>query len=95
MLLSTSCATCPPDPPQALQPIPWPALPAPPETGIELAPDGRVAVPLDYWTELVGYIRTLDDVRAMLAREGRIVPETAKGVSVTAAPTESAKPSEP
>lgn len=73
-LLSTSCATCPPDPPAPL-PIPWPALPAPPETGIELAADGRVAVPLDYWTELVGYIRTLDDVRAMLAREGRIVPE--------------------
>lgn len=69
-LALTSCATPPPAPPLA---IAWPSLRPPPETGIELAPDGRVLVPLDYWTDLVGYVRRVDDVRAILDREGRLV----------------------
>jgi hypothetical protein len=32
-------------------------------------------VPLDYWTELVGYARAVDDIRRILAREGRLVKE--------------------
>jgi hypothetical protein len=54
-----------------LLPLPaWPILPAPPE-GIVLDSQGRVAVPLDYWTSLVGYIREVDTIRAALVREGR------------------------
>jgi hypothetical protein len=31
-------------------------------------------VPLDYWLHLVGYIRSVDDIRATLQEEGRLLP---------------------
>jgi len=73
-LASMSCATCPPRPEPPPEPLPlaWPILAAPPD-GIVLDEAGAVVVPLDYWTELVGYIRAVDDVRAALDREGRLV----------------------
>ena len=72
-LASVSCATRPPTPEPQPLPISWPTLPPPPETGIELTPDERaVIVPLGYWTDLVGYVRAVDDVRAILAREGML-----------------------
>jgi hypothetical protein len=73
MLLSTSCATRPPAPPELLS-IAWPIL-APPPAGIVLDDrGGRVLVPLDYWTDLVGYIRAVENVRRILEREGRLLP---------------------
>lgn len=72
-LLSTSCKTCPTPP--APVPVSWPSLSPPPPTGIELAPDGRLLVPLEYWLDVVGYIRQVDDVRRALERQGLIVGE--------------------
>lgn len=74
-LLSASCGTCPPPPePPPLLSLAWPILPPPPD-GIALDPtETRVLVPLDYWTELVGYVRACEDVRAALVREGRLGP---------------------
>lgn len=70
-LLWTSCKTCPPAPEPL--PVSWPSLAPPPQTGIELAPDGRLLVPLDYWLEVVGYIRELDLVRASLERQNLLI----------------------
>lgn len=73
-LLLASCVTSPPAKPAGPPPIAWPTLPPPPE-GIALEADGAcVLVPLDYWLELVGYVRRVDDVRAILEREGRLIP---------------------
>lgn len=75
-LALTSCATCRPEPEPApsLPPIAWPILPSPDGYDIHLTDDqAGVVVPLDYWTGLVGYIRAVDDVRAILDAEGRIV----------------------
>ncbi len=66
----TSCATCP-EKPEALLPLTWPVLASPPSS---LEIDGDIVlVPLDYFTELVGYIAAADTVRMQLVREGRIV----------------------
>jgi hypothetical protein len=50
--------------------------------GIELAPDGRVLVPLDYWTELVGYVASVGTVRESLERQGLLVGQARKADSV-------------
>ena len=70
-LVSMSCASAPSAPPEP-PPIAWPVL-LPPPDGIALDAEGRVLVPLDYWLGLVEYVRRVDDVRAILARENRLL----------------------
>jgi len=74
-LASTSCATNPkpPEPNPVNLPLAWPILPPPPES-LELdAAEANVIVPLDYWLELVGYVRATGAVREILRAEGRII----------------------
>lgn len=73
-LLSMSCETPPKVPESDPRPlVAWPVLNPPPE-GIALDESGTmVMVPFDYWIELVGYIRSVDDVRKTLEREGWLV----------------------
>jgi len=74
MLVLTSCASRPSVPEQSL-PLDWPILPLPPD-GISLdATETIVLVPLDYWVEMVAYIRSVEDIRAQLEREGRLVKD--------------------
>ena len=40
--------------------------------GLATDPDGRILVPLDYWTDLAAYIAAVDTVRASLERQGVI-----------------------
>lgn len=73
-LALTSCATSPsvPEPPVSL-PLAWPILPPPPDSlGLDDA-ETTVLVPLDYWLDIVEYIRRVDAIRRQLDEEGRII----------------------
>lgn len=73
-LALTSCATCPSalEPPASL-PLAWPILPPPPDSlGLDDA-ETTVLVPLDYWLDIVEYIRRVDAIRRQLDEEGRII----------------------
>jgi hypothetical protein len=69
--VSISCKTCPDPPPESL-PLVWPILPPPPAISLDET-EQYVTVPLNYWLEIVGYILAVDDIRHVLADEGRIV----------------------
>lgn len=73
-LALTSCATSPsvPEPPVNL-PLAWPILPPPPDSLSLDDAETTVLVPIDYWLEIVEYIRRVDAIRRQLDEEGRIV----------------------
>ena len=61
-LVWTSCASSPEVPTAGID---WPAVPEPPEEGLEV--DGEmVLVPVDYWLALVGYIVRVERIRETL-----------------------------
>lgn len=76
-LALTSCATSPsvpePLPPPVSLPLAWPILPPPPDSLSLDDAETTVLVPLDYWLEIVEYIRRVDAIRRQLDEEGRII----------------------